>query len=180
MIYTYDTEFLDDGRTIELISIGIIAEDGREYYAVSYDMPIDRIRRHDWLCENVVPGLPLSGGMHYLPGSRDWVFSLDYRDTRVKPRLVIANEVRDFLLAEDAPELWANYAAYDHVALAQLWGPMANLPGGIPMFTRDIQQVAHRVGATLPTQADGLHNALEDARHNMVCLRYLGIVGGAK
>ena len=33
--YFYDTEFIDDGRTIELISIGVAAEDGREYYAVS-------------------------------------------------------------------------------------------------------------------------------------------------
>jgi hypothetical protein len=29
-IYCYDTEFLKDGRTIELISIGIVCEDGRE------------------------------------------------------------------------------------------------------------------------------------------------------
>ncbi|MCW2560140.1 MAG: hypothetical protein JWP55_4104 [Mycobacterium sp.] len=29
-IYCYDTEFLNDGRTIELISIGIVCEDGRE------------------------------------------------------------------------------------------------------------------------------------------------------
>src|SRR4051812_11038169 len=34
MKYFYDTEFLEDGQTIELISIGIVAEDGREYYAV--------------------------------------------------------------------------------------------------------------------------------------------------
>ena len=31
----YDTEFLDDGKTIDLISIGMVAEDGRELYAVS-------------------------------------------------------------------------------------------------------------------------------------------------
>ena len=30
MRYFYDTEFIDDGRTIELISIGIAAEDGRD------------------------------------------------------------------------------------------------------------------------------------------------------
>ncbi len=33
--YFYDTEFIDNGRTIELISIGVAAEDGREYYAIS-------------------------------------------------------------------------------------------------------------------------------------------------
>ena len=35
MRYFYDTEFLEDGETIDLISIGIVAEDGREYYAVN-------------------------------------------------------------------------------------------------------------------------------------------------
>jgi hypothetical protein len=29
MKYYYDTEFIEDGRTIDLISIGIVAEDGR-------------------------------------------------------------------------------------------------------------------------------------------------------
>ena len=35
MRYFYDTEFIDNGRIIDLISIGVVAEDGREFYAVS-------------------------------------------------------------------------------------------------------------------------------------------------
>ena len=31
----YDTEFIENGRTIELISIGMVAEDGRELYLVN-------------------------------------------------------------------------------------------------------------------------------------------------
>ena len=34
MRYFYDTEFIDDGRTVELISIGVAAEDGRECYSI--------------------------------------------------------------------------------------------------------------------------------------------------
>ena len=37
MRFFYDTEFIEDGDTIELISIGIVGDDGREYYAVSTD-----------------------------------------------------------------------------------------------------------------------------------------------
>ncbi len=37
MRYFYDTEFIEDGETIELVSIGIVGEDGSEYYAVSTD-----------------------------------------------------------------------------------------------------------------------------------------------
>ena len=57
----YDTEFLEDGRTIDLISIGMVAEDGREYYAVTSDADWDRIRKHDRLIRNVVPHLPITG-----------------------------------------------------------------------------------------------------------------------
>ena len=33
--YFYDCEFIEDGSTIELVSIGFVDEDGREFYAVS-------------------------------------------------------------------------------------------------------------------------------------------------
>ena len=46
MRYFYDTEFIEDGNTIELVSIGIVAEDGREYYAVSTDF--DAARANPW------------------------------------------------------------------------------------------------------------------------------------
>ena len=50
MKYFYDTEFIEDGSTIELVSIGIVAEDGREYYAVSRDF--DATRASDWVVRN--------------------------------------------------------------------------------------------------------------------------------
>ncbi|HEX6969125.1 MAG TPA: 3'-5' exoribonuclease [Micromonosporaceae bacterium] len=180
MKYFYDTEFLDDGASIDLISIGIVAEDGREYYAVSSDMPLDRIKDNDWLVRNVLPHLPLVERQQldtYLrtpPNAYRSTFTLDRvdldrSDLRVKPRWVIANEVREFLLAANADrdwrqvELWAYYGAYDHVALAQLWGPMVRLPKGIPMWTNDIMQLAD--GRPLPEQKSDRHDALADARH---------------
>lgn len=168
MRYWYDCEFLEDGRTIELISIGIVAEDGREYYAVSDEVTRGklerRIRRNDWLMRNVVPSLPKLHGDANLHAPASWLF--DYRSPLVKKPERIADEVRDFLLTAGSPELWADYSAYDHVVLCQLWGPMIDLPPGLPMFTRDVQQYAAHLGVTgLPEQAEGLHNALSDARH---------------
>src|ERR1700722_11386002 len=54
--YFYDTEFIDDGHTIELISIGVVAEDGREYYAVSTEFNPERAG--GWVRANVLPKLP--------------------------------------------------------------------------------------------------------------------------
>ena len=56
MRYFYDTEFIDNGRTIELISIGVAAEDGREYYAISTEFDTERAGR--WVRKNVLPKLP--------------------------------------------------------------------------------------------------------------------------
>lgn len=177
--YCYDTEFLEDGRTIELISIGIVSDTGREYYAVNLNMPVKRIRKHQWLMDNVVPGLPQPAGdwNNHIP--RRWLF--DYNNPAVKHRDRIANEVRDFLLAEDAPELWADHTAYDHVLLAQLWGPMSSLPTGIPMWTHDLQQAIEAATGEFgtPIQESGQHNALADARHNLRVLTALRAVGAS-
>lgn len=159
MRYFYDTEFLEDGKTIDLISIGIVAEDGREYYAVNDDMDLDRITQHEWLMKNVMPQLP--------PADL-W-----------RPKAQIRDEVSAFLLPygtehngltgqhwRGLPELWAWFGAYDHVVLAQLFGTMMDFPRHIPMWTNDLRQEQHRLGDPgLPHQAAGLHNALEDARH---------------
>jgi hypothetical protein len=170
----YDTEFLEDGRTIELISIGMVRDDGAEYYAVCSE--IDQwepegseklhklISSNNWLMQNVVPSLPLNNPLS--PGSNNRIWSLDRSSLLVKPRWVIANEVREFILSAPDPELWAYYAAYDHVALCWLWGRMIDLPKGIPMWTHDLKQEAERLGnPELPVLAGATeHNALDDAR----------------
>ena len=170
----YDLEFLEDGRHIELISIGMVCDDGREYYAVNRDMPKRKIRKNKWLMAHVVPHLPQAHGdeRNYQIG---WLFNPS--DRRVKPKVQIADEVMDFIRAAGPDvELWANYGAYDHVCLAQLWGRMVDLPEGVPMFTCDIQQERARLGFRwdeLPQQERGEHNALADARHNQVVRRWL-------
>jgi hypothetical protein len=191
-VYCYDTEFLEDGKTIDLISIGIMCEDGREYYAVNSDMDVDRIRKDDWLMDNVVRSLPThsTGQVEKRKGftATGWSWGgLDMRNSHVKPKRVIANEVRDFLLAKvdfvetevrNEPELWAHYGAYDHVALAQLWGKMIHKPRGIPMWTHDLMQLIEQLeDFQMPAQDGTAHNALDDARWNMAVLRSAGRAG---
>lgn len=163
----YDTEFIEDGKTIGLISIGMVREsDGAELYLVNRNMPERRIRRHDWLMKNVVPSLPKPAGdwNNHMPQS--WLY--DRNNRAVHPRAVIAARVRRFITDTANPQLWAWYGAYDHVALAWLFGPMSDLPTGIPMWTNDIRQEAERLGnPQLPEQPGGVHNALADARHNL-------------
>jgi hypothetical protein len=161
MRFWYDCEFLDTGHSIDLISIGIVANDGREYYAINMDAPWQRISEHRWLVDNVLPHLPHT--------STD---TLDLADGRYRQRSRIAAEVRTFLLGEhpedtSRPELWAWYGAFDHVALAWLWGPMCDMPAGIPFWTNDLKQLHYALGEPpLPPHGRGEHDALADARWN--------------
>ena len=47
----FDTEFIEDGRTIDLISIGMARQDGRTYYAEVGET--DLSRASPWVRENV-------------------------------------------------------------------------------------------------------------------------------
>ena len=68
MNYFIDTEFLEGTQkrmfgetkpTIDLISIGIVCEDGREYYAISKDFNLKEAwNRYDWKQKKVSDGIP--------------------------------------------------------------------------------------------------------------------------
>jgi len=146
MRFFYDTEFLERGPAypLQLISIGVVAEDGREYFAANADF--DPATATPWLREHVLPQLPPRGEVCWKrPGA-------------------IARELVDFVGSEP-PEWWADYGAYDHVVLCQLFGDMDGLPPGWPMFSHDIQQWRCTLGSPkLPSQPGGGHDALADAR----------------
>lgn len=148
MRYFYDTEFIEDGTTIELVSIGVVAEDGREYYAVSTDF--DSGRANPWVRSNVLDKLPS-------PNASVW-----------KSKATIRDELLAFLTAgQTRPQLWAWVGAYDHVLFAQLFGDMTALPKSLPRLTLDIKQYWHMAGCPhIPPAPDGLHDAIVDARHN--------------
>lgn len=148
MRYFYDTEFIEDGNTIQLVSIGIVSERGEEYYAVSTDF--DPHRANTWVRKNVLNKLPPRS-------SSVW-----------KSNAQIRREVLRFLTTDGRPDLWAWVGAYDHVVLVQLWGDMSGLPQNFPRFTHELKQLWELVGRPkLPDVPRGNHDALVDARHNL-------------
>jgi len=166
----YDTEFLENGSTIRLISIGLVREDGKGLYRVNFDYSLMKdVFYHPWLRQNVVPSLPYTmteDGVALTHGH------LDYDS--VKHKNEIAEDVKRFVLDTPNPELWAYYSAYDHVALCQLFGRMIDLPTGFPMYTNDLKSEIVRLGnPPVPEQSEGHHNAYMDALWNKETYEYL-------
>jgi len=187
--YWLDTEFIEDGKTIDLISIGIVCEDGREYYAINYDCDFEKA--NEWVKKNVLNQLPKKPlpGIHLKRSVHNW-----------RNKQVIAHEVAEFCGCEiieiespsmeeilrgniwdirlkegvSKPVFWGYYSAYDWVVLCQLYGAMIDQPKGFPMYCNDIKQLCDYLGnPQLPEQGKGEHNALEDARWNKKAWEFL-------
>lgn len=197
MKYFLDTEFIEDGKTIDLISIGIAAEDGREYYAVSSEF--NPSKASEWVWKNVLEPMGI--------GSPDGWYPSKFRLGRTtanpdmlppakrghylaqRNRQQIKEDLMIFLLGGDVEpttdqhlnsedyreaEIWGYYADYDWVAFCQLFGTMMDLPKGLPMYCRDIKQWCDELGnPNLPEQGKGEHHALYDARWNKKSWEFL-------
>lgn len=179
MKYFIDTEFIEGPQktlfgftkpTIDLISIGIKAEDGREYYTISKDFNLkeawdrfdwkEHISTHKedegkilhqkvyWLRENVLRPI---FNEYYIEvfGCTMPTFSYSSMkklvDTVGKSNKQIAEEVKFFCLypnisSTPAPEFYAYYGDYDWVVFCWLFGKMINLPNKFPKYCRDLQQ----------------------------------------
>jgi len=195
--YFIDTEFIEDGKTIDLVSIGIVAEDGRESYMQSVEF--EHRKASEWVKEHVLlhlvmcphtrtPRFDITGlyradkAYHKRYGGQctfeepDKGLAGAYADCPWRTREQMKSEVLAFLNPDryGYPELWGYYSAYDHVAFAQIFGAMMDLPSGFPMYTRDIKQWCDALGCSkLPEQSESEHNALHDARWNKSAWQFL-------
>ncbi len=151
--YYLDTEFIEDGHTIDLISIGIVCDDGREYYAEVDEVPWGKADK--WVIKNVRPQLLGSG----------WV--------RTKEQIA-ADIVELVSQGNGQPAFVGYYSDYDWVVLCRLYGRMIDLPSTWPKFCLDIKQMAEECGnPKLPIQEAGEHHALADARWNQEAYQWL-------
>lgn len=163
--YFLDCEFMEDGKTIDLLSLALVREDGRDLYLVNNEA--DHAKANPWVRENVLPQL------------------LDHMANPVEPGVRVEcrhHSMKDYIfkfIGDTKPVFWGYYAAYDWVAFCQLFGAMVDLLKGYPMFCRDIIQECKRLGnPKLPEQGKGEHHALLDARWNKQAYEFLKLQAG--
>lgn len=170
MKYFIDTEFIEGFKKpmfgkkrhfIDLISIGVAAEDGREYYAISNEYNYDDA--DDWVKKNVIIPMYIDtvhGDARNVWDARNFNRSYSY----AKSNKQIAQEIYLFCLEgekkqpmgignpyEPVVDFYGYYADYDWVVFCSLFGRMIDLPKGFPMYCRDLKQMLdERVDRTTP------------------------------
>lgn len=180
MKYFFDTEFNENVDPVDLISLGIVAEDGRELYCI-----LEGYSRHAEYLRNAESGdsvyrkEPLEN-FRQLHSCNDWVKKYVLPVMHINPwempqgsSMVIGgvpdvkSAVTRFFHGDPKPELWAYYGAYDWFMLTRMWRGYDNLPKPWPSCSYDLKQFAKHAGiqvSNLPTKFTPQHNALVDAR----------------
>lgn len=165
MNYYIDTEFWENGANepIRLISIGIVAEDGRELYMENADFDWQKVPRDHWLIENVFPKMEHGDGPRcgYSLGE-------------------IAQRITAFVTARASnPVFYGYFSSYDWVVFCQIFGRMVDLPKGFPMYPMDLKQMMKERGLDsdwkrrcCPDTVDE-HHALADARWNRALHKHI-------
>lgn len=154
MKYFIDTEFIEGFKKpflgkkrhfIDLISIGVYCEDGRELYLISSEYDFDDADK--WVQDNVI--IPMyTQRIH--GDRRNVVTARNFHVLHGMKNKSIAKLILDFFgcwrdqhfwRAPEGIEVYGYYSDYDWVLFCSLFGRMINLPNGFPMYCKDLKQM---------------------------------------
>ena len=142
----FDTEFTGLHQNTTLISIGLVSEDNRTFYAEFNDY--DRLQCDDWIKEHVIDNLvmkpPKPGEQEYYHAKRDKSnpigqdiyngYSVQLRNNKE----TIADELALWLSQFGDVEMWSDCLSYDWVLFSQLYGHAFNIPVNVYYIPFDI------------------------------------------
>ena len=172
------------------ISIGLVAEDGREFYAEFTDF--DEMQINQWLVDNVMNNLVL--------GEYDFVkdYKPDEKIVLVKGDTeLIAQTLRAWFepYKEDGVEMWGDCLAWDWVLFVSIFGSAFDIPEHIFYLPMDLSTAlkvcrqdpdvdrvlfVYESADKVPKSDIGTHNALYDARIQIeVYKKVLNMLSGA-
>jgi hypothetical protein len=192
--YFLDTEFIEHPGHIELISIGLVCDDGREFYMVNHTA--DLSQASEWVIKNVLEKMPeydaeQGSGLNNrhigklvplnIDGKRDptakWNNIEDIEAAlleftgQVQIEVKFHNDYKERPFIPEECEFWGYYADYDWVIFCWIFGTMVDLPMGYPKYCHDLMQLIDEncidldeVKLCVPEDIENQHNALTDAK----------------
>ncbi len=151
MDYFLNTEFIDRDRQIDLISLAVVAADGRELYAISTEF--EASGANDFVRSTVLPLLEPRGHPAWMSRAR------------------MKDELLRFV-GTDTPRFWSwGGAPYDWLSMAQLFPLAERVPDGWRYTAYDVSLLVEAAGLgvnpvdpSLPPLPPDVHHAPADAR----------------
>ena len=175
--------------TIDLISIGIVCENNKTYYALNKECNLLDAWNDEWIRNNVLYSI-----YNNLDFNIEKIASFSYAgmqyifDTYGYKKTEIASYIKIFVYnnSKDSNiEFYGYYSDYDWVVFCWLFGRMIDLPQNFPMFCIDLKQIMEHCKLDNEwkikncPEPKGEHNALIDALwnrdlYNKIVINYLG------
>lgn len=151
----FDTEFTGLTQSTRLISIGMMAQDGREFYAELESKYYRQDLVNDWIRENVIVNL-----LHM---------------NIVTPHQ-LADQIKEFLEPYEQIEMWSDCLSYDWVLFCQIFGGAFEVPQNIYYIPFDLSTLMKVKGIDPDVNREyfagitgSKHNSLHDARVIKAC-----------
>jgi len=177
----FDTEFTGLHKNTSLISIGLVDENGRRFYAELTDY--DKSQLDDWLKLNIIDNLILNNM------ENNSISFADHMDIKyVKgTKKYIAQELyfwHQYIYNPDVQiEMWSDCLSYDWVLFNDLFGHAFNIPKNIYYIPFDICTLFKIKGIDPDINREefsGLqghkHNSLHDAKVIKACYEKLMLI----
>ncbi len=171
----FDTEFTGLHKDTTLISIGIVSEDGRSFYAELNDYSKNQV--DEWIQNNVVNNLkfkpPQNGEYEYNSMQRhennpigiamNKGYNMELRGNTKEVSEALCEWVKQF---EDI-KIWSDCLAYDWVLFNHLFGHAFNLPENIYYIPFDICTLFEIKGIDADiSREEFINNSIDGDKHN--------------
>lgn len=180
-----DFEFIENGygKPIHPLSVGMVREDGAEYYAEYSGAPL--FIANDFVRTNVLPNMKSYVKYYHVLADRkaiqkDWG---DHKlpEFRATDHHTIREEIIKFV--GEKPQFWGYFCDYDWVCLCLTMGKMSQLPNDWPMYCLDLKQemVMRHISKEeicIEHPQPNTHNALDDAKWNQLAHRHIEVASG--
>lgn len=167
----FDTEFTGLHQDTTLISIGLVSDCGKSFYAELIDYDISQV--NDWLQENVINRLKFNDHEIY--------HNVLENGIEIKcDSLSLDIALRIWLEQFEAIEMWSDCLSYDWVLFNQIFGHAFNIPENVYYIPFDICTLfklkaldpdisREKFGCGEAYSEMQKHNALWDARVIKMC-----------
>ena len=185
----FDTEFTGLHKKTTLISIGLVSECGKTFYAEFTDY--DKTQINDWLKDNVISNLQFTDRITNAVGSSErWLSDKGKYSNALEMCLakkdmsnfdcigktpMVKNRLEQWLSQFEQVEMWSDCLAYDWVLFNQIFGHAFNIPKNVYYIPFDIctlfklkgidPDISREMFASNISSSD-VDNLMQDLKHN--------------